>query len=114
MSINIVKINESAVIELSDLIKDKQDLIEAMKGAMKMLTDVPNPSLFLSVRHEERNKSLIFDGNNYLKRALAEESGWIVDRVYDNAIQNIENEIAALADKVMQNLVEANSRTITF
>lgn len=108
MSINIVKINESAVIKLSDLIKDKQDLVEARKGAMKMLTDVPNPSLFLSVRHEERNKSLIFDGNNYLKRALAEESEWIVDRVYDNAIQNIEKEIALLAETVMKNLIESH------
>lgn len=108
MSINTTKINESAAIKLSDLIKDKQDLIEARKGAMKMLTDVPNPSLFLSVRHEERNKSLIFDGNNYLKRALAEESGWIVDRVYDNAIQNIENEIALLAETVMKNLIESH------
>jgi len=106
--INTPKINEDHVLNLSELIRNKQDLIRARQAAMGDLISIPNPSLFLTVRHNYCHKSLIGDSNNYLNRAMSEEVSWIVDRVYDNAIQKIDTEIAELAEKVMQNLIKAN------
>lgn len=108
MSINIGWVNEPDVIKLADLIKNKQDLIRARKGAMDILNSIPNPSLSLLVAHEGRNKSLIFDCNQYLERALSKESEWIIDRVYDTAIHNLEKEILVLSEKVMKNLINSH------
>ena len=108
MGINIETINEDGVLDLADLIKNKQDLIRARKGAMDVLNSIPNPSLSLLVAHKGRTKSLIFDSNQYLERALSKESEWIIDRVYDTAIHNLEKEILVLSEKVMKNLINSH------
>ena len=111
MSINIGQVNEPDVIKLAGLMQQKEILIRDMRNAVKRLND-KELVIDIQILYGRTVKALRNDG--HLRSAIDSQSEWIIDRIYDTAIHSLENEIAVLADKVMQNLIGANSRTITF
>ena len=112
MSINIGQVNEPDVIKLAELMQQKEILIRDMRNTVKRLNESQDLIIVVEVRRNGRDNPL--RKNERLRASIESQSEWIIDRIYDTAIQNIEKEIAPLADKVMQNLIEANSRTIKF
>ncbi|MGP5531186.1 hypothetical protein ACTXMK_05200 [Psychrobacter celer] len=113
MSINIGQVNDPDVIKLAGLMQQKEILIRDMRNVVKRLDGTEHKAMLdIQFVHDRRITAL--RSNERLKDAIDSQSEWIIDRIYDTAIQNIEKEIAPLADKVMQNLIEANSRTIKF
>lgn len=112
MSIKIGQVNEPDVIKLADLMQQKEILIRDMRNAVKRLNE--DKTLMVDVHLVHGRTVSALRSNEHLKAALNSQSEWIIDRIYDAAIHSLENEIAVLADKVMQNLIGANSRTITF
>ena len=111
MSIKIGQVNDADVIKLAGLMQQKEILIRDMRNAVKRLND-KELVVDIQILYGRTVKALRNDG--HLRFAIDSQSEWIIDRIYDTAIHSIENEIAVLADKVMQNLIGANSRTITF
>jgi hypothetical protein len=112
MSIAIGKVNEPDVIKLAELMQQKEILIRDMRNTVKRLNESQDLIIVVEVSRNGRDNPL--RKNERLRESIESQSEWIIDRIYDTAIHNLENEIAALADKVMSNLIEANSRTITF
>ena len=43
-----------------------------------------------------------------LQDAIDSQYEWIIDRIYDTAIHNLETEIALLAEAVMKNLIRSH------
>lgn len=112
MSINIGQVNEADVIKLAELMQQKEILIRDMRNAVKRITE--DKTLVVDINLTYQVAVTPLRRNKALADAINAQSEWIIDRIYDTAIHSLENEIALLADKVMQNLVESNSRTITF
>lgn len=107
MDFYITKINEGDVLNLADLIKrkraiiaERQDLVERSESEQK-----PHFSIGLFYGRGSRN---LFGSDLDLKQAADSQFEWIIDRIYDTAIRNLEVEIAPLAKKVMTNLIESH------
>lgn len=114
MSINIGQVNEPDVIKLADLIARKKRLVDEMRHEIKLLNS-GDAVLKIGVNPPKDSGRVFYKRcSQELQDAINSQSEWIIDRIYDTAIQSLENEISLLADKVMQNLISANSRTITF
>ena len=106
MSINIGHVNEPDVIKLADLMQQKEILIRDMRNAVKRLNEDKTFMVDIQILHGQAINAI--RGNARLRNAINSQSEWIIDRIYDTAIQNLEKEIALLAEKVMKNLIESH------
>lgn len=105
MTINIGRVNEPDVIKLADLMQKKEILIRDMKNAVRRLND-KELVIDIQILYGRTVKALRND--EHLRSAIDSQSEWIIDRIYDTAIHSLETEIAALAEKVMKNLIESH------
>lgn len=107
--INVLQINEESVQRLARLLRDKSVLVEALKAIVSRLDQEPKPSLMMTIKYGDGRygSALIDTSSNHLEAALTQRSDWIIDAVYNQAITNIEAEIATVADSVLTNLIKA-------
>ena len=106
MAINITQVNEPDVIKLAGLMQQKEILIRDMQNAVKRLNDDKTLMVDIQILHGRVSNAL--RSNERLKASIDSQSEWIIDRIYDTAIRNLEVEIAPLAKKVMTNLIESH------
>ncbi|SLJ84453.1 hypothetical protein [Psychrobacter sp. DAB_AL43B] len=106
MSINIAKINEADVMDLADMVQRKKTLIKDMQNSVKRLNDKELVVSINLIPSHSGQVGLLRDCGT-LKIAIDLQSEWIIDRIYDTAIQLLENEIVRLAEKLKQNLINA-------
>ncbi|WP_201572877.1 hypothetical protein [Psychrobacter nivimaris] len=105
--VNPNKINRDHAVQLADLFKEKEALIGDMRraqdsinnGAYLRLLDVSDGRIL-------QNNSIV--NTPRLTQSLEKNADWIIDRVYDQAISEIEREIANIATLLLENLIEAN------
>ena len=92
---------EQDIMTLADLIGRKETLIRDMRNAVKRLKD-DELTVSLSLTPKSSGVLTRSNGNELLQAAIDSQAEWIIDRVYDTAIQNLEKEIAPLLEKIQQ------------
>src|SRR5690606_33089847 len=108
MDFYITKINEGDVLNLADLIKRKRAIIDERQTLAARLESEQKPHFSIGLFYGRGSRNL-FGSDLDLKQAADSQSVLIIDRTYHTAIPSLENAIAVLAGKVMQNLIGANS-----
>ena len=92
---------EQDIMALADLIGRKEVLIRDMRNAVKRLKD-NELAVSLSLTPKSSGVLTRSNSNDLLQEAINSQAEWIIDRVYDTAIQNLEKEIAPLLEKIQQ------------
>ena len=106
MAMNIVQINAADVNKLADLMQQKEILAAETRNTVKRLNEEKGSVLVIEVTR--KNMSSALRQNDRMRAAIDSQSEWIIDRIYDTAIQTIEKEIALLAEKIMKNLIASH------
>lgn len=96
-----MKTIEQDVLKLAELIKRKDDIITDRGILAERLESDNKPALFAQLLLNKGGRDLLRADHDLMK-AVAQKSEWIIDRIYDTAIQNIEKEIAPLFEKIQQ------------
>lgn len=107
MDFYITKINEGDVLNLADLVKRKQAIIDERQNLVERLESEQKPHFSIGLFYGRGSRNL-FGSDLDLKQAADSQSEWIIDRIYDTAIHSLETEIASLSEKVMKNLIESH------
>lgn len=107
MDFYITKINEGDVLNLADLVKRKQAIIDERQNLVERLESEQKPYLSINLFYSRGSRNLL-ESDLDLKQAVTQRTEWIIDNIYDTAIRNLEIEIALLAKKVMTNLIESH------
>lgn len=92
---------EQDIMTLADLIGRKETLIRDMRNAIKRLKD-DELTVSLSLTPKSSGVLTRSSGNAVLQEAIDSQAEWIIDRIYDTAIQNLEKEIEPLLEKIQQ------------
>lgn len=90
---------EIDILRLAELIKRKDDIITDRKILSERLESDNKPALFAQLLLNKGGRDLL-KADRDLMQAVAQKSEWIIDVVYDTAIQNIEKEITSLFEKI--------------
>lgn len=107
MDFYITKINEGDVLNLADLVKRKQAIIDERQNLVERLESEQKPYLSINLFYSRGSRNLL-ESDLDLKQAVTQRTEWLIDNIYDTAIRNLEIEIALLAKKVMTNLIESH------
>lgn len=106
--VNPSKVNRDHAVQLADLFKEKEALIGDMRRAQDSISNGAYLRLFDASGSNalQQNDSIV--NTPRLTQSLEKNADWIIDRVYDQAISEIEKEIANIATLLLENLIEAN------
>ncbi len=108
--INPSKVNRDHAVQLADLFKEKEALIGDIRRAQDSISNGACLRLLdVSGGRVLQNNSIV--NTPRLTQSLEKNADWIIDRVYDQAISEIEREITNIATLLLENLIEANEIT---
>lgn len=93
---------EADVLKLAELIKRKDDIITDRQILAERLESDDKPALFAHLLLNKGGRDLL-SSDRELRNAVAQKMEWIIDVVYDTAIQNLNEEAAPLFEKIKQN-----------
>lgn len=93
---------EADVINLDDLMKRRQAIISERQTLGERMKLDEKPFLLASLFYSNGSRDLLQDDLD-LKRALIQRTDWIIDSVYDTAIDNLDKQIEPLLAKIKNN-----------
>jgi len=92
---------ERDVLLLAELIKRKDDIITDRRIVAERLESGNKPALFAQLLLNKDGRDLL-RSDRELSQAVAYKSEWIIDVVYDTAIDNLDKQIEPLLQKIKQ------------
>lgn len=103
---NATKVNEFYALDLADLIKRKKAIISERRTLEERLNSDKKPNFSISLFYGNDSRELL-NKDRDLEHALHQKTEWMIDIIYDTAIQNLEDEIAVVAKQLKENLINA-------
>ena len=93
---------EADVINLADLMKRRQAIISERQELGERINSDRKPFLITRLFYGKGGRDLFQDDLD-LKQALDQRTDWIIDNVYDTAIDNLDKQIEPLLAKIKNN-----------
>ncbi|MGM8938934.1 hypothetical protein ACS8E2_09605 [Psychrobacter glaciei] len=92
---------ERDVLLLAELIKRKDEIITDRRMLTERLESDNKPTLFANLLLNKGGRDFL-RADLELQQAVAHKSEWIIDVVYDTAIDNLNTQIEPLLQKIKQ------------
>ena len=99
-----IQINESCALDLADLINRKQAIVSERRTLAERLELDKKPSFNIQLFYSNGSRELL-NKDRDLRQALHQKTEWMIDTIYDTAIQNLDAEIAVVAKQLKENLI---------
>lgn len=96
-----MKTIEQDVLKLAELIKRKDDIITDRGTLAYRLASDDKPALFAHLLLNKGGRDLL-RADRELSQAVAYKAEWIIDVIYDTAIDSLDNQIEPLLQKIKQ------------
>ena len=102
-----MRIHETTIVGIAELIAAKEKMIERMRADKSLVDEVDVKEALVKIS-SGFNDDYLFDelgrAESLMNAALIEKLPWIIDHVYDHAIQVIESKIAANIEQLKLDL----------
>ncbi len=91
-----MRMHETTIVGIAELIAAKKEMIESMRHNQKLLENKNINEVFIRVS-DDLDDMVLFNNSlqsdELINKALIEKMPWIIDHVYDHAIQMAESKI---------------------
>lgn len=102
-----MKIHETTIVGIADLIATKEKFIERMRADKALIDEVNIKHVFIKISNgldENHLFDYLEEAESLMEAALIEKLPWIIDHVYDHAIQKLEAKITANIEQLKLDL----------
>lgn len=104
-----MRIHETTIVSIAGLIAAKEKMIERMRADQALIDEVNIKDVFVKISNGLEDDHLfdyLDEAEELVNAALLEKLPWIIDHVYDHAIQKAESKIAANIEQLKLDLTK--------